>query len=239
LNPRSLVLVSVSDSGGIGSEAADAVQGAHLVMACDQGIQKGTVARASVLAWRSSRCKRVMSSSLAAETDALSKATAEVEWLQILLRDAVWFDINVRDWSRSLHPYLSFCPEQGELRKVQKVLHQHAVDAKSIYDALQSHSPGSRQCRRSALELALVRSRFSELGSIIRWIPHPLMPVDSLTKADWGKGNAALEHLLRYGRFCLSSEDLELGGRVGRSKRASERHLQSVHHRSADRSEST
>jgi hypothetical protein len=195
-------------------------------MAADKGVESGKATRASVLAWRSTKCKRVVNSSLAGEAIATSAALAEAEWLQVMYRDICWNEIDVTDWSRALLPLVAVRREDCELHTWEKS--QQAVDAKSVYDALQTHSPGSRQDRRSALEVSMIRSRLQETGSTVRWIPHPLNPADMLTKADPAKANDALSFLLRTGMLCLSTEEAELRRKAGRSKAASRAQLRRV-----------
>jgi hypothetical protein len=160
----------------------------------------------------------VVSSSLAGEAIATSAALAEAEWLQVMYRDIFWNDVDVTDWSRALLPLVAIRREDCQLHTWEKS--QQAVDAKSVYDALQTHSPGSRQDRRSALELSMIRSRLQETGSTVRWIPHPLNPVDMLTKADPAKANDALSFLLRTGRLCLQKRQSYDGKQVVRRRRA-------------------
>ncbi|CAK0840726.1 unnamed protein product, partial [Prorocentrum cordatum] len=82
LDPLSLVFVAASDASGPGSASRGGSQGAWLVMAADASIRANRRARASLLSWRSQRLKRVISSTVAAETLALSGAVAEAQYLQ-------------------------------------------------------------------------------------------------------------------------------------------------------------
>ena len=66
----------------------------------------------------------------------------------------------------------------------KRLPHDHSIDAKSIFDALIKECARSRQDRRTAVDLAIVREALKAQGSHIRWIPHPLMPADFMTKAD-------------------------------------------------------
>eukprot|EP00959_Pyramimonas_sp_CCMP1952_P288485 6033010-Pyramimonas_sp.AAC.1 len=58
-------------------------------------------------------------------------------------------------------------------------------------------SNGSRSDRRAAIDLAVVRDIAQKVGSVIRWMPRPLLPVDCMTKSDLAKTNAAQYELLR------------------------------------------
>ena len=105
------------------------------------------------------------------------------------------------------------------------------VEAKSVFDTLLSQTAGSKQDRRTSVDLALLRPSFNGSGTTIRWIPHPRMPVDIMTKSDVAKGNAALSELLRSGKWRLLDEENEIPERQsgkpkpGRSKGASRREL--------------
>eukprot|EP00959_Pyramimonas_sp_CCMP1952_P461440 9481582-Pyramimonas_sp.AAC.1 len=62
-------------------------------MAADGSIRENRRAMAGVLSWRSQRIKRAVASAVAAETLALSAATAEAQWVQVLWRDSVFGDV--------------------------------------------------------------------------------------------------------------------------------------------------
>eukprot|EP00959_Pyramimonas_sp_CCMP1952_P351961 7374103-Pyramimonas_sp.AAC.1 len=74
-------------------------------MTADASIRSNQRARVSVLAWRSQRLKRVISSTVAAETLALSGAIAEAQWLQLLWRDAVFGDVSCPNWNLGASPF--------------------------------------------------------------------------------------------------------------------------------------
>ena len=104
--------------------------------------------------------------------------------------------------------------------------HEHSIDAKSVFDALIKECAGNRQDRRTAVDLAIVRETLKAQGSHIRWIPHPLMPADSMTKADPSAGNDALRHLLRTGKLVWDEETIRRSARLGRTKAVSRRQLE-------------
>eukprot|EP00959_Pyramimonas_sp_CCMP1952_P295258 6175316-Pyramimonas_sp.AAC.1 len=76
-----------------------------MVLACDQAILDNKAVKASILGWRSSKLRRKVPSTLAGETQALSAAVAEVEYLQILYRDVIFNDVHVRDHHRGSGPF--------------------------------------------------------------------------------------------------------------------------------------
>ena len=73
----------------------------------------------------------------------------------------------------------------------KRLPHDHSIDAKSVFDALIKECVGSRQDRRTAVGLAIVRETLKAQGSRIRGIPHPLTPPDAMTKVDPSAGNDA------------------------------------------------
>lgn len=203
--------MSVSDSGGVGSDAGR-VQNAMMVLATPAGeVKYGVDLPAVPLSWRSSRCRRVVISTLAGETQAAVSATTEVEWLQTVLRVVMVGDIQTLDWQSKLSPFMHVQSCQCTL--AERLGHQHVVDAKSLYDALSKESAGGRTDRRTAVDMNFLREAFHRTGAVIRWVPHYLV-VDSMTT----------------GRLLLTSEDRERGAARGvdrhnRSKAASRRRI--------------
>ena len=106
------------------------------------------------------------------------------------------------------------------------------VDAKGIYDTLSKLTSGAKSDRRAAIDLAVIRGTMDRIGSAIRWMPHPLLPVDCLTKSDMSKCNAAQLHLLKSGLLRLTAEEQTLQSRKedpgakNRSRAASRRQLE-------------
>ena len=98
-----------------------------------------------------------------------------------------------------------------------------SFDAKSVFDALIKECAGSRQGRCTAVDL---RETLKAQGSHIRWIPHPLMPADSMTKAGPSAGNDALRHLPRTGKMVWDEETIRQSARLGRTKAVSRRQLE-------------
>ena len=151
-DPRNLRMISVSDAGGIGgppTENGENVQNAHLIMVADDGIRQGVHSKASTLMWRSARCKRAVNETLAGETIAMSSALADAEWAQIMIQDILDQAVTVRDTTRGTLPFQVVLRSNNTLFK--RLLHDHAIDAKSVFDALIKECAGSRQDRRSGL----------------------------------------------------------------------------------------
>jgi hypothetical protein len=222
-------MITFSDCGGVGSTPKGGAQGAWLVGVCESKVRDGQRSRMSVLSWKSARIKRAVNSTLAGETLSLSACLGEAEWVSLLLYDAHHGNLDLRTWREQVSDITSGLSDDSEMQaRMQGV---HVVDAKAIFDTLHKLTAGSQADRRTAIELALIRQIFSRHGSEVRWIPHPKMPSDCMTKADVSKSNDALSHLLRHGTVSLVDESTEMGKRKegsrekGRSKTASKRAL--------------
>ena len=214
---KSMTFIGVSDAGGVDGEVRgrdrsglveDPVQGAWLVLASDTMPTHDKKIRVSLLSWRSAKLKRRVTSTMASETLALSQCLGEVEWMQVFYQDLIYKNVPLRDWTKSLTPFITMLPEDGELYQRQGQC--SVTDAKSLYDAIYKSCPSSRQDRRNALELAVVVDIVEKTGSQIRWTPHQRMPVDMLTKADVTTSNGALLHLIRSGALRIDKEDEEM-----------------------------
>eukprot|EP00959_Pyramimonas_sp_CCMP1952_P066149 1381066-Pyramimonas_sp.AAC.1 len=74
-------------------------------MAADAAIRSNQRSKVSLISWRSQRLKRAISSTVAAETLALSSAVAEAQWFQVMWRDAVFADVPRPDWDLGASPF--------------------------------------------------------------------------------------------------------------------------------------
>ncbi|CAK9022106.1 unnamed protein product [Durusdinium trenchii] len=159
-----MILIAASDAGGVagkqvsrevpGEELEDTIQGAFLIFASDNMPSASRKVKVSLLSWRSSKLRRRVASTLAGEALAFNQAISELEWLQVLIRDIVWGDVELTDWTQSLTPFVAVLPDTCKLKGT---LDQGLItDAKSLYDTIQKESPSSRQDRRTAIEIAII-----------------------------------------------------------------------------------
>ena len=86
------------------------------------------------------------------------------------------------------------------------------MDAKSLYDAMQSEQ-ASQDNARAALHAAMTKETAKDLGAIPRWVPHDKNPADALTKCD-GAHCTPLIELTTKGRWKLTFEEEELANRA-------------------------
>ena len=230
---NALSFIVGSDAGGVGSLPdevdddhlpSDGTQGAWMVLVAER-IPKGTEkVRVSPLSWRSLKLKRRVPSTLAGEALAMSQEVSQVEWLQILMRDAIYGDTS-GDWPRSLTPFGLMLRNGDSFARAPQT---QVIDAKSVFDVVQKGA-GAPKDRRTAIELAIVSEALAQARASVRWIPHFKMFVDALTKPDLSKCTGALLHML------VVDEETELqlrasdAHRKDRSRAASERSLEAEH----------
>ena len=212
-DPKKVVFIAASDAGGVDGKpvadnSEDTVQGAWVVLLSDQLPSASRPCRVSVISWRSAKLKRRVSSTLASEALSFSQSLGEVEWLQVMFRDIVFGDVSRANWQDSLSPFLAVLKEDCVLN--EHMSQCNLTDAKSLFDSILRNNPTSRQDRRTSVEIAIIIEAMKKAKSALRWLPHPKMIADALTKDDIAKTNGALESLLRTSRLYLWEEESEL-----------------------------
>ena len=140
-DPRNLRVISVSDADKIKEPPTEN----------GENVRQGVHSKASTLKWRSARCKRAVNSTLAGETIAMSAALADAEWAQILIQYILDQTVTVRDKTGGNLPFQVVLRINCTLSK--RLLHDHSIDAKSVFDALIKECVGNRQDRRTARNL--------------------------------------------------------------------------------------
>eukprot|EP00913_Durusdinium_trenchii_P016808 g15798.t1 len=220
-DPFGMCFIAVSDAGGINMQGSDlvdhdglpmdATQGAWMVLTAEKLPQGKTAVRASPITWRSSRLRRKVFSTFGGETQAMLQGVNEVDWLQVMYRDAVYHDVQLSSWRNCLSPHMLVMRGQCHLGGRQQQC--SVTDAKSLFDCLLRENPTGKQDRKSALELAIILKDLQETKSMVRWVPHQKMLVDGLTKLDPLKANDALHQFIRSGWLSLVDVQEELGHR--------------------------
>ena len=220
-DPMDMCFIVCSDAGGINTKGAeildeeglpsDATQGAWMVLSAAHLPHGQQQVKASPMAWRSSKLRRKVFSTYGGETQAMLQGVNEVDWLQVMYRDATAHDVQLSTWRSSLSPHMLVMRGQCELGGRQQQC--SVTDAKSLFDCLLREHPTGKQDRKSALELAIVLRDLQETKSMVRWVPHQKMIVDCLTHEDPLRANDALNQLLRTGILSLVDVAQELASR--------------------------
>ena len=138
-----------------------------------------------------SNLPRAVSSTLSGEAQALATASGSVEWLNLLLSEALDGSV-IPSMCRSL------------LAKRPAIL---ATDCKSLYDHLISpSSPTAVDDRRTSIDIVIIRVSIKLLSAQIRWLPTNRMIADGLTK-DKMEPSDLLRSCVRAASYQISPED--------------------------------
>eukprot|EP00435_Cladocopium_sp_Y103_P039315 s274_g10.t1 len=157
--------LSFSDAAFATREKANSQKGC-LILATTETIDQIQSSPVSPLIWFSKKINRVVSSTLASETFALSGALDLLSWTRI-------------HWAWMLNPNLKWQSPEETLKDLPNAF--AVVDCKSLYDLLQKTSIPQCTEYRTTLEALVVRERLKE-GVIIKWVHSAAQMADALTK---------------------------------------------------------
>lgn len=199
--------VAYSDASFASREKQQSQKGC-LMVAADKSISEKRAAKASPLHWYSKKISRVVASTLAAETYALSDAVDSIEWIRL-------------SWAWILNPQIEWRSPEISLKEVTPSL--AIVDCKSLYDAITKNT--TPQCRehRTLLEALVIKDRAAQ-GVNMYWVHSAAQLADSLTKH---MDNTSLRWFLQNGHCCLHDISEVLKNRA--DKRAQKQWLQETH----------
>jgi hypothetical protein len=200
-------------------------QGAYAVISYHEEMLKEGTGRCNLLHWRSGKIQRVVNSTLAAETQSFSRGLAELSWTVTVFNEFLRKDFDLKKWEteaqkRRLHAVMKDDTE-AELQRGVGI-----VDAKSLFDHLSKETIGTTSDKRTALEIQVIRQALAETNTRIRWVPHPSMIVDMLTKRS---GNPdPLMQLLHTGVMSLTGTNKKVLPAVNVKSLASSQACQGV-----------
>ena len=180
-----------------------------MILCHEDGLQENQRVRANLLCWRSSRLQRVVNSTLAAETQSLSRGLGDLLWVMVLFEELRDPDFSIRDWPQRLSgsEVLALASTSSSERLKGSLA---IADAKSLYDQLCKETIGG-QDKRTAIEVQIIREDLNSLSGKVRWVDHQAMVADTLTKV---KGSCeSLYRLLASGEFQLVAEEDHLSAR--------------------------
>ena len=197
-------------------------QGAYGVLAFHEDLQKGYRVPCSLVTWKSGRIQRVVNSTLAAEAQSLSKGLGELCWIMSVYNEMINPHFKIQNWEAEMekNKILAMAPDtvSADFKEALCI-----IDAKALYDHLSRESVGPSQDKRTGLEIQIIRQTMNSVHAKVRWIPHPHMAMDALTKK--GGNMEALYDLLDSGEFQIVEEAQAL-----KDKKA-ERHLRGYNKR--------
>ncbi|CAK9075801.1 unnamed protein product [Durusdinium trenchii] len=185
-HPEEMCFIAVSDAGGINMQGTDLVDAEGLPMDATQG------------AWM------VLTAGALPQGKAAVRASP-ITWRSSRLKRKVF-----STFGGETQAMLQGVNEVDWLQELFEPTHAGDAGAKSLFDCLLRENPSGKQDRKSALELAIILKDLQETRSMVRWVPHQKMLVDSLTKLDPLKANDALHQFLRSGWLSLVDVQEEL-----------------------------
>ncbi len=201
IQPLQGMRLSVVSDASFGNDNMHS-QGGQMIVSHESGLQENQEVRANLLWWRSGRIHRVVNSTLAAETQSLSRGLGDLLWILVLIEELKQEEFSIREWpSRLSGKEVTAIASKSSSEGLRESL--AIVDAKSLYDHLCKETIGG-QDKRTAIEIQIIREDLNSLSGKIRWVDHPAMIADGLTKV---KGsNESLYRMMRSGNFKLVAE---------------------------------
>lgn len=178
------------------SDAAFANRGTHtqagyILAFVNKALNDGQISHWTPACWKSYKLPRAVSSTLSGESQALSTASGTVEWLNLILSEALDGGFEPREFL-------------NRLAKRPPVL---ATDCKSLYDHLISpSSPTAVEDRRTSIDIVIIRESLRRMQAFIRWLPTNRMLADALTKDKLDPVDL-LRACMRNGSYQISPEE--------------------------------
>ena len=152
------------------------------------------------IAWSSRKIPRVVTSTLSAESMALSSALDRLGYIRVMWE---WLKDPAVDWANPSQ-VLAKAPTSSAV-----------TDCKSVYDLATKTSVPVCTEYRTPLECLLIRERLRE-NVAMRWISTQAMLADSLTKS---MDSGMLRECLKSGRYTLFDEGESLRQRASKRER--------------------
>jgi hypothetical protein len=194
--PFSRMLLTGHTDASLGNARRGGTQAGMVIGIGEAKIRNGTEGIWGVLAWRSSRLKRVVGSTLAAETQQALNTARELAWTATLLSEISHghIDLEVRG--------------QVVQETVPTTL---VVDCKSLYDLLVAPTvaTGSGRDREASVDVIMLRQVVEEIGAEVRWVPAARQLGDSMTK-DSAEAVDSLKGAITEGRYAIGLESRAL-----------------------------
>ena len=192
IKPSELTVVCHSDAAF--ANRANRTQAGYIVGFTENELQDGHEAHWCPAAWKSYKLARAVSSTLGAESQALSTATGTVEWVLLMLAEILDGPLTVRA-----------C--RDVLKRRRPII---VSDCKSLYDHLHSpSSPTAVNDRRTSIDIVIIRESCRAMTAHVRWVPTSRMLADGLTKNE-GDPIDLLRGCVRRSSYQISPEETVL-----------------------------
>ena len=215
IDPKDLIVCCHSDAAfaNIGAHA----QAGYILAFSEQKLHKGEVAKWVPVCWKSYKLPRAVSSTLSGESQALATATGTVEWLNLLLSEALDGKTEIRNCRSTL----ARRPPVVAIARPPVV----ATDCKSLYDHIVSpSSPTAVGDRRTSVDIIIIRESNKITNAQVRWLPTEWMVADGLTK-DKADPICLLRSCVRAGTYQISPEEHVLAQQAEERARKAQQRL--------------
>ena len=155
-----------------------------IILAAHQQVMNQQPAGASPIVWYSKKISRVVASTLAAETFALSHAIDLLDWIRL-------------SWEWILNPEIPW----KEPEKVWKHSHPSiaVTDCKSLYDVIVKNATPQCQEHRTLVEALVIKDHVQN-GTRMHWVHSAAQLADTLTKH---MDSSSLRDFLTHRQCCL------------------------------------
>ena len=185
---------------GFANAKGNATQAGYILGFVDDQLEVNQPSLWSPFCWKSFKMPRVVSSTLGAEAQSFSTASALAEWMALMITEAKQgaFDLRaVRELPMT--PIVSnLSPKTESITGI--------TDCKSLYDHLTSMSSVSKvEDKRVAIDLAILKQCMARTGLSVRWCPTQLQIADGLTKDQMDPADL-LRAALDVGEYQLNQE---------------------------------
>ena len=202
--PDQIIWGVVTDAS-YANASGGASQGAFGVICAEESVLTRGSGAVNLLHWRSGKMYRVVNSTLAAESQNLSKGLSELAWSVTVYKDLITEGFDLKEWQRALKDQRVMTLAKDDMDETLKQS-PCVVDAKSLFDHLVKETVGCTDDKRTAIEMQVIRQSMQETNAVIRWVPHPKMFMDCLTKRCGNRG--PLTELLDSGRYSLVDHEV-------------------------------
>ncbi|CAK0847357.1 unnamed protein product [Prorocentrum cordatum] len=201
INIDDAIVVAVGDSshGNVGKTKTASQAGLVILLADNKDDQflRGMPAKVTPMLWRSHRIKRVVRSTLAAETMAALEAVESGDMLRQHLVE--------------LHYGLGYRTHMDDVEAIKMV---EVTDCKSLYDLLQKRGTVPSE-KRLLIDIESLRNDLEFNNVVSKWVSTKQMLADCLTKHDVRAGDY-MRYVLQTGEYRLiAKQRMELKGRRG------------------------
>ena len=192
IDPSKLTLCCHSDAAW--ANVGEHTQAGFIVAFVHEDMHKGLASPWTPAVWKSYKLPRAVSSTLGGEAQAMATAGGTIEWLNLLLAEAID------------GPFDPFRAREVMTRRSPIF----ATDCKSLFDHLISpSSPTSIDDRRTSIDVVIIRESLKNTKGSIRWLPTNRMIADGLTK-DRADPVDLLRSCIRQSRYQISPEQTVL-----------------------------